>query len=80
MSRPEKLLTRMKVNPAADWQISDIRTLCEAYGLTVTAPRGGGSHFKVRRSGQGAIITIPARRPIKPVYIRALIGLIEGTE
>lgn len=77
MRRAEKLLAAMKANPAADWQVGDVETICRGYGLTITPPRGGGSHFKVRRPGKNAILTVPARRPILPVYIRALVAMVE---
>ena len=77
MSKAEKLLVGMKADPAGNWQISDVEAVCSHYGLVVTARRGGGSHFKVRRPGQGAILTIPARRSILPVHIRALVALME---
>jgi predicted RNA binding protein YcfA (HicA-like mRNA interferase family) len=44
--------------------------------LTITAPRRG-SHYKVRDPQGGTTLTIPARRPIKPVYIRALVALAD---
>jgi hypothetical protein len=65
---------RMKRNPRDNWTIKDIERVCRENGLACKAPRGGGSHFKV--SGHGFRLTIPARRPIKPVYIRTLVGLI----
>ncbi|MBI5165904.1 MAG: type II toxin-antitoxin system HicA family toxin [Magnetospirillum sp.] len=77
MTRADRLLAAMEANPAADWRIVDIEAICRHYGLMITAPRGGGSHFKVRRTGARAILTIPARRPILAVYIRALVSLIK---
>jgi hypothetical protein len=65
---------RMARNPRDDWTISDIERVCRENGLTFNPPRGGGSHYKVL--GAGHILTIPARRPIKPVYIKTLVGLI----
>lgn len=70
------LLERMRANPRADWTIADVERLCRACGLTITSPRSG-SHYKVRDRQGGATLTIPARRPIKPVYIRALVALAD---
>jgi hypothetical protein len=64
----------MRRNPRDDWTIKDVERLCRENGLACTPPRGGGSHYKV--SGHGTTLTIPARRPIKPVYIKAFVGLI----
>jgi len=69
------LIDRMRANPR-DWTISDVETLCNHSGVKMTSPRGG-SHYKVRNPVTGEILTIPAHRPIKPVYIRQLLDLID---
>ncbi|MGD9615999.1 MAG: type II toxin-antitoxin system HicA family toxin [Alphaproteobacteria bacterium] len=74
--RPASTLERMRANPRADWTIADVERLCREVGLKVTPPHRG-SHYKVRRPENGTILTIPARRPIKPVYIRALVALAD---
>ena len=74
--RAADLLERMRANPQADWTIADIERLCRACGLTITSPRRG-SHYKVRDPKGGTTLTIPARRPIKAVYIRALVALAD---
>ncbi len=68
------LLDEMARNPLNDWDISDIETVCRENGVNCFPPRGGGSHYKV--SGAGVVLTIPATRRIKPVYIRTFVGLI----
>jgi len=72
----DELLERMRANPRGNWTIADIERLCRRSGLTITAPRRG-SHYKVRDPGSGTTLTIPARRPIKPVYIRALVAVVD---
>jgi len=74
--RAVDLLERMRANPQADWTIADIERLCRACGLTVTPPRRG-SHYKVRDPLSRTTLTIPARRPIRAVYIRALVALAD---
>ncbi|WP_445190926.1 type II toxin-antitoxin system HicA family toxin [Sphingomonas sp. Tas61C01] len=75
MSRAEKLLERMRANPR-DWRIADVVAACEAAGVACTPPRAG-SHYKVKHPDLIEILTIPAHRPIKPVYIRALVQFID---
>jgi hypothetical protein len=41
-------------------------------------PKGGGSHYKISHPNQREILTIPSRRPIKPVYIRELVKFIDA--
>lgn len=47
--------------------ISKIETLAFA---------GGGNHVIFRHSN-GSMLSVPARRPIKPVYVRKFVRLIE---
>lgn len=75
---PEDLLERMRRNPTADWRIGDVERACKAAGLRCEPPRGGGSHYKVMHLSQAGILTIPFRRPIKPVYIRKLVAYIDA--
>jgi hypothetical protein len=45
-------------------------------GWQCLPPTGGASHWKVTAAGEEAILTIPAK-PIKPVYIRKLLAMME---
>ena len=66
----------MRANPAGDWIMKDVETVCRENGFNCKPPTGGGSHFKVSHSEFSDILTVPTRRPIKPVYIRKLVALI----
>jgi predicted RNA binding protein YcfA (HicA-like mRNA interferase family) len=68
----------MRGNPR-DWTIKDVATVCEAAGVACTPPRKG-SHYKVKHDSQVAILTVPAHRPIKAVYIRALVRFLDAVE
>jgi hypothetical protein len=67
----------MRVNPR-DWRIEDVGALCDSFGVELSPPAGGGSHWKVKHPDVAHILTIPSKRPIKPVYIRDLIQFIEA--
>jgi hypothetical protein len=71
------LLERMRANPASDWRISDVETVCRAFEVRCTPPSGGGSHYKISHPAQREILTIPFRRPIKAVYIRKFARFID---
>jgi hypothetical protein len=71
-----KLLERMRSNPR-DWRLEDIIAVCSGFGIDCTPPRKG-SHFKVKHPMVQDILTIPARRPIKPVYVRELVIFIDA--
>ncbi len=63
----------MKLNPL-DWRIESLKSVAEAYGLVQRQP--GGSHV-IFRHPNGAMLSVPARRPIKPIYIKKFVRLIE---
>lgn len=78
MARADKLLERMRGNPL-DWQIAQIETICAGNGVTCKPPRKG-SHYKVSHESQVEILTIPAHRPINPVYIRDFVAFIDAVK
>jgi hypothetical protein len=75
LSRADKRLNDMRRNPR-DWRVEDIASVCTAFGVDFSPP-GSGSHWKVKHPAMPEILTIPSRRPIKPVYIRALVAFID---
>jgi hypothetical protein len=72
----DDLLARMRNNAAGDWKIDDIERLCRLHGIDCKPPAGGGSHYKVSHAAVAEILTIPARRPIKPRYISLLVRFV----
>lgn len=78
MARGEKLLERMRANPR-DWRIEDVQVVCAAFGIACTAPRKG-SHYKVKHKSQMEILTIPAHRPIKALYVEDLVRFIDAVK
>jgi hypothetical protein len=77
MVKADKLLAAMRRNPSDDWTIQDIERVCNGLGWRCLPPSGGGSHWKVTASHGDAILTIPARRPIKAIYIRKLLAMMD---
>ena len=71
----DKLLDRMRANPR-DWRIEEVGSVCGALGIECSPP-GRGSHYKIGHASVTSILTIPARRPIKRVYIRDLVRFID---
>lgn len=80
MTKLDKLVERMGRNPAGDWTMQDVRAVCERLGWQCLPPTGGGSHWKIAVPDSQHILTIPAKRPIKPIYIRKLIEYIKEHE
>ena len=77
MASKKSLFDKMKANPRDNWKISDVKKLCKEFGL-ILIPPNVGSHYKIRSPILDGMLTIPARRPIKPIYIRHLVGLCEA--
>lgn len=76
--KEHKSLIGMRNNPK-DWTIEEVETVCKSVpGVIFRAPRGGGSHYKVTHPQVSEILTIPARRPIKPVYIRDFVSMMDS--
>jgi len=76
--RHKSRLEQMRANPRGDWRISDVESVCREHDVFCEPPRGGGSHYKVGHPAVDEKLTIPSKRPIKPVYIRRLVELIDA--
>jgi hypothetical protein len=74
MNKRAKLLQRMRENPAGDWRIDDLKSVAKHYGISVA--HHGTSHVQFRFPGTD-VVTIPARRPIRPGYIRVFVDYID---
>jgi hypothetical protein len=72
-----KRLEAMRANPKAGWTIADVKAVCSEFGIDCRSARGGGSHFGIGHPTHREKLTIPAKRPIKPIYIRDLVRFID---
>ena len=70
----EKTLARMRANPR-DWRIEDLKMVARRHGVSWRQP--GTSHVTFR-APDGGKVTVPARKPIKPVYVRQFVALIDS--
>ncbi|MEI6209090.1 MAG: hypothetical protein WCP20_20115 [Desulfuromonadales bacterium] len=73
MTQADKNLERMRVNPT-DWRIEDIQAIARRYGIEWR--HDGGSHC-VFVAASGRTLPVPARKPIKPLYIKKFLLLLE---
>jgi len=78
VSAAEKLLVAMRANPR-DWTISDIERVCRLHDISCSAPKRG-SHYKLMHRAIRGILTVPAHKPIKSIYIRLLLEMIDELE
>lgn len=74
MSTAEKQLEQMRNNPR-DWRIETLIAAAAKYGIEVR--NHGGSHHVFSFPGVELAVSVPAHRPIKPVYVKQLVALID---
>lgn len=74
MSKDGKLLAKMRLNPR-DWRIEDLERVAKRHGIEVR--KTGGSHFVFLHSAADLAVTIPCKRPIKPVYVIQFLALLD---
>lgn len=75
MARTDKTLEAMRANPL-DWRIGDLETVARAVGVNVRKP--SGSHVVFDHPAVVEAVSVPARRPIKPVYVKAFVRLVQA--
>ena len=73
MSKIEKLIEKLRNNPR-DANIAMIRKILDKFELEYVW--GKGDHLNVKHPNIDYILTIPAHKPIKPIYIIKLIKMI----
>lgn len=76
MARADTTLERMRANPR-DWRIEDVEAVARSFGVAIRRPKGGSSHVSFKHPSVAAIETVPARRPIKPEYIKSFVAFID---
>ena len=74
MSSADETLEQMGNNPHADWRIEDLVAIAARYGVMVR--QGKGSHVFFGHDSWDEALVVPAKKPIKPVYIRRFVALI----
>jgi hypothetical protein len=74
MSTAEKLLEQMRKNPR-DWRMETLLSVAFKYGIEVRSH--GGSHYIFSFPGIGLAVSVPAHRPIKPVYVKQFVALVD---
>lgn len=74
MVKLDKLIEKMRNNPR-DWKIEDIERVANNYGFTKRTT--SGSHATFTHPDLVHIMTVPVHRPIKPIYVKKFLKLID---
>lgn len=75
MVRAEKKLEKMRRNPQG-WRIEDLEGTARRFGVHIRNPRG--SHVVFSHPEVGMTLSVPAHRPVKPVYVRNFLELLDA--
>jgi hypothetical protein len=73
MTKVEKLISRMRNNPR-DWSIDDSKALAKRFDIDWRQP--GTSHVTFSYP-KLLPLTVPAHKPVKPIYIIRFLSLID---
>ena len=65
----------MRGNPR-DWRIEQLETVAAA--LEVRCRKPGGSHVVFEHPSVVEALSVPARRPIKPIYVMRFVRLVDA--
>ena len=64
-------------NSQNDWTISDLERLAEHFQIQVRQAKGSHVYFTFP---SGITLSIPAKRPIKAIYIKTFLNALELQE
>ena len=62
----------------AGWRIEELQRVASENGVEWRRPGRGGSHVIFSAPGVREIVSVPATRPIKPIYVRQFLALIDA--
>jgi hypothetical protein len=74
MNKVTKKIKMVKSNPYNDWVIEDLKTVAQQYDIDY---RQSGTSHVTFRTKKGTKLTVPAHKPIKAIYIKKFIELLE---
>jgi hypothetical protein len=75
VSTINKKLKAMKANPKNDWKMDDLKSIAKRYSIICRQP--GTSHVTFTCENELSV-TVPNNKPIKPIYIKKFVNLIES--
>ncbi len=75
MSKADKVIQKMRNNPR-DWKLDSLEIIAKR--LDIRVRKSGGSHVVFMHDNSDIVVTVPAKRPIKSVYIYQFLALIDN--
>lgn len=76
MSKRKKRLQKLRQNPR-NVSFDDLRQVLEDHGFEQVRSSGSHHAFSILIDGEPHLLVVPYRRPVKPVYVREALRLID---
>lgn len=76
LSKRDKRIERWRNNPR-DVDFEELRCVMEYFGCYVDQPRSGSSHYVIGHEAVSRSITVVKSHPLKPVYVKRALALID---
>ena len=73
----DKTLLKLRRNQNG-WRIEELQAVAGENGVEWRRPGRGGSHVIFSAGGVREIVSVPAKRPVKPIYIKQFLALIDA--
>ena len=79
MTKRDKQYQRIVNNPK-DISFEELDSLLLSNGFKRHQPSGGSSHFIYRHQESHDKLTIPYKRPVKAIYVKQALAIIESLQ
>ncbi|MEM6283392.1 MAG: type II toxin-antitoxin system HicA family toxin [Chloroflexota bacterium] len=79
MSRDDKLLEKLRNNPK-NVRFEDLQKLLESFGFVLKRSSGSHHSFVGTINSEKVLLVVPYRRPLKAIYVKKALKLIERIE
>jgi predicted RNA binding protein YcfA (HicA-like mRNA interferase family) len=79
VSKSKKRLEKLKQNPK-NVSFDDLRLVLEDFGFELKGVVGSHHTFSITIDNETQILTVPFRRPVKTIYVKKALQLIELIE
>jgi predicted RNA binding protein YcfA (HicA-like mRNA interferase family) len=76
LTKYDKLFAKITNNPK-DVSFNELNKILRRYGFKCRQPRKGSSHYTYYHPKLLDLITIPKNRPVKAIYVKKAIAVIE---
>jgi hypothetical protein len=77
MANMDKILKKMRTN-LLNWNIGHFETIARHYDIEVR--KTSGSHVIFTHEQWVESLSVPSRRPIKPIYVKKFLKMIDVLE